>query len=364
MPEDALHSPGDPQPTKVDPGNGWRRNGVPFGCISADPVAASLRPFPVEGFEESTPGMLVEPHWTLITQSAPWPPRDSPGAVVFRDRMWLLGGFQCDISGNFSRLNDIWSSPDGVGWDQILPAAPWRPRNLAGCVVYRDRIWLMGGFDGARTLSDIWSSPDGRHWDQVAAEVPWGARGALGCIVFGDRIWVIGGVNWERKDHYADVWSSSDGTAWEQVVQDADWGPRAMFPALVRDDAIWLLGGGIYHDRDQTHNDIWKSSDGVAWQQITNNADWAPRRFHRAIAYSGALWVMGGADAGSVNLNDVWHSTNGVEWTLADHHAPWAIRHEFGLLESRDKVWLLGGFSGEIAGNAIHNDVWTMTAMD
>ena len=298
--------------------------------------------------------------WTLITGSASWPPRDSPGAVAFADRIWLLGGFHCDASGAFQRLNDVWSSADGRRWERVMDQAPWSARNLAGCVARAGRMYLMGGFDGRHTFADIWASTDGRRWERLTESAPWGARGAFGCTVHDGRIWVMGGSEWEHGVHFADVWSSVDGAVWERVIERAPWGPRAMFPVLVHDGAMWLFGGGIYHDREHNHSDVWRSVDGLDWEPITRAAAWAPRRFHKAIAHRGALWLMGGASAGSINRNDVWVSTHGRDWICTHDPAPWGIRHEFGLLELQQKVWLLGGFSGEIAGNLIYHDIWQL----
>ncbi len=302
----------------------------------------------------------VDSSWSLLTESAPWPGRDSPGAVVFQDRTWLLGGFQSDTAGNFSRLRDVWSSPDGQVWDCVLKEAPWAARNVAGSVVFQNRIFILGGFDGVHTLSDVWSSPDGVDWDCQTEHAPWGARGAFGCTVYDGRIWVLGGFNWERKKHFGDVWSSADGVHWEQVARVADWGQRAMFPALAHDGAIWILGGGDYHDCALSYCDVWRSSDGARWEQVTDRAGWTPRRFHKAVVHADLLWVMGGAAVGSINLNDVWASSDGRDWTCTDGEAPWAIRHEFALLEFQGRPWLFGGFSGEIAGNVIYNDIWQM----
>ncbi|MDP6778374.1 MAG: galactose oxidase [Candidatus Latescibacteria bacterium] len=298
--------------------------------------------------------------WSLITESAPWPPRDSPGATVLQGRMWLLGGFQLAESGGFRRLNDVWSSPDGIDWAQVVGDAPWPARNLAGCVTFNDRIWLLGGFDGRRTFADIWSTDDGRHWDRIATDAPWGARGAFGCTVFRDRIWVIGGVNLEGEAHYGDVWSSVDGVEWEQVTNAPGWQPRAMHPALVFDAGLWILGGGTYHDRGLNHSDVWRSSDGVEWECVPCDAAWKARRFHTSMVHGGRMWVLGGAADGSVNLNDVWCSADGIDWTPADRPVPWGVRHASACLSFGGRAWLLGGFSGELAGNIVYNDIWTM----
>ncbi len=299
-------------------------------------------------------------NWNRVSEHAPWPRRDSPGGAVFKDRMWLFGGWQMLGPMNFPRLNDVWHSADGLTWECVLRAAPWPARNLAGCVVLRDRVWLMGGFDGVHTLGDVWCSTDGRSWDCVTQRAPWGCRGAFACIVYNERIWVLGGLNWERRTHYGDVWCSNDGHRWELVEERSPWAPRAMFPAIEHGDRMWLLGGGNYHDRRVNYNDVWCSSDGATWEQVAVDAGWAPRRFHSSFVYAGRLWIAGGAIEPSINVNDVWCSTDGLTWRQTHRRAPWGVRHAFPCLDFQQMIWLLGGYSGSIAGSVVYNDVWTL----
>ncbi len=303
-------------------------------------------------------------NWNRITECAPWPPRDSPGAAIFRDQVWLLGGWQMLGPERFPRLNDVWRSTDGLTWEYMLPTAPWPARNLAGCVVLRDRIWLMGGFDGVHTLGDIWCSSDGRNWDCVTHRAPWGCRGAFGSLVYDNRIWVLGGLNWEQKAHYGDVWCSDDGHRWDLVAKRSPWAPRAMFPAVEHRNRMWILGGGNYHDRRINYNDVWCSSDGVTWQLETVDAGWGPRRFHCSFVHAGRMWIAGGAIEPSINMNDVWCSGDGRTWERCHRAAPWGVRHAFPCLDFRQKIWLLGGYSGSIAGSVVYNDVWTLEIPD
>ena len=300
----------------------------------------------------------MKANWQPVLDNAPWPHRDSPGAVVYRDHMWILGGFEMLGPNEFGRLNDVWRSSDGVNWDRVVDA-PWPTRNLPGCVVFKDAIWMMGGFNGLLSLNDVWRSDDGLHWEMVEAVAPWSARGAFGCSVFQNKIWVIGGVNWENELALNDVWCSDNGEHWDLVTKAPGWSPRGMFPSLVWQDRMWILGGGVYHDREVNHSDVWHSPDGVHWDIVTADAGWPPRRFHKCILLDEILWVMGGCTNGSINLNDVWASSDGASWQHSNT-PPWGVRHEFVLLHFQDKVWLLGGFSGFHAGLIIYNDIWAM----
>ena len=299
-------------------------------------------------------------NWHRITESAPWPPRDSPGAAVFKDHIWLFGGWQMLGPENFPRLNDVWRSSDGRTWECLSRQAPWPVRNLAGCVILGDRIWLMGGFDGVHTLGDVWCSDDGRHWDCVTQRAPWGCRGAFGSLVYDKRIWIFGGLNWERKAHYGDVWCSADGQRWDLVEKHSPWAPRAMFPAIAYRDRIWILGGGNYHDRRVNYNDVWCSRDGLTWEREAADAGWGPRRFHSSFVFDGRMWIAGGAIEPSINMNDVWCSGDGRTWRQSHRCAPWGVRHAFPCLDFRRRIWLLGGYSGSIAGSVVYNDVWTL----
>ncbi|MBA3684875.1 MAG: hypothetical protein H0W72_06500 [Planctomycetes bacterium] len=121
--------------------------------------------------------------------------------------MWILGGnenyFADDPS--FYR-NDVWSSADGVAWTR-LPDAPWKPRLWHSAVVYRDRIWGLGG-NQSRTadFNDAWYSKDGIAWKQLKSKIVWKKRHEHSTWVHQDRIWICGGTA-EPGHLNNEVWS-------------------------------------------------------------------------------------------------------------------------------------------------------------
>ena len=78
-------------------------------------------------------------------------------------------------------------------------------------------------------------------------------------------------------------------------------------------------------------NDVYSSSDGVNWSQVTKQAAWSKRYGHATIAYDNQLW--GGY--GAVPLNDVWRTSNGRSWRRAVVHAAWSPRVNFGAVAYR-----------------------------
>jgi hypothetical protein len=90
--------------------------------------------------------------------------------------------------------NDVWCSADGVHWTEVLAEAPWQPRIWFSAVVYRGRMWVLGGSThGNKLLVDVWHSKDGRNWTALKSDVAWSPRHEHSAFVFDDKIWVAGG---------------------------------------------------------------------------------------------------------------------------------------------------------------------------
>ncbi|MHB0876640.1 MAG: Kelch repeat-containing protein [Anaerolineae bacterium] len=305
--------------------------------------------------------------WTSVTAQAPFAPRDGAGALVFRDRMWLLGGWNPDDPVHFPRVcnSEVWSSADGLDWRPEVPQAPWEGRHTAGYAVHRDQLWIVGGDANQRHYqNDVWFSEDGKHWELACARVPWADRVLHYTVVHDGRIWVVGGQSMPGyvagpDAFYSDVWCSEDGSRWERVLERAPWPARGMIGgSAVLGGRIWLLGGGTY-DTPATparrfYNDVWSSADGVTWEQHTEWAPWMPRQYHDVAAFDGRLWVLEGWN--ERNRNDVWHSSDGVHWQELPH-TPWAPRHAAGVYVHRDALWM-------VAGNNMTPDVWMLRRED
>ena len=74
-----------------------------------------------------------------------------------------------------------------------------------------------------------------------------------------------------------DIWSSADGRTWRLETAHAGWSPRAYHQAVVHGGRIYVLGGGNYTPAYHARNDVWSSTDGVNWTQVTASAGWSPR---------------------------------------------------------------------------------------
>ncbi|MBM3264192.1 MAG: hypothetical protein FJY97_12315 [candidate division Zixibacteria bacterium] len=312
--------------------------------------------------------------WTCVTMDAAFAPRDGAGALVFKDRMWLIGGWNPGDKVHFPRIcnNEVWSSDDGRDWRLEKPntflntafddSSDWAGRHTAGYAAHDGRMWIIGGdANQGGYQNDVWASEDGRQWNRIHADVPWGPRVLHYTVAFGDRLWVMGGQTLPQfapteERFYDDVWTSRDGIRWDRVEGTGPrWSPRGMIGgSAVFRDRIWLLGGGVYDtpgrpDRSY-YNEVWSSTDGVAWERHIDHASWPPRQYHEVAVFDDKLWVLEGYCR--ENHADVWYSTDGVKWFEVPN-TPWKPRHAASVFVFRGALWM-------IAGNNMESDVWKL----
>ena len=314
--------------------------------------------------------------WSRVTSKAAFAARDGAGALVFRDEMWLLGGWNPRDKVNFPRIcnNEVWRSRDGAAWtlakpntfldDRFDATRDWEGRHTGGYAIYKGRMWVIGGDPNqGHYQSDVWNSSDGQGWSFVnrGRPVPWGPRVLHHTVVFKGWIWILGGQTLPgfapaTEQFYRDVWRTADGVSWSRVVpQEPYWSARGMIGgSAVFKERIWILGGGTY-DTPATpkrafYNDVWSSADGVHWELHAKSAPWSPRQYHDVAVFDDRLWVLEGYDGR--NRSDVWHSADGVEWHEVKG-TPWNPRHAASVFVHDGALWI-------VAGSHMRSDVWKL----
>jgi hypothetical protein len=311
-------------------------------------------------------GQTRGPDWVPVTDRAAWQPRDSQGEVVFNDRLWIFGGW---FNSYEAPPRDVWSSPDGKHWSLVQKDAPWKHSDLSMSVVFRDKMWFMGGWYNGRlpghsASNEVWSSTDGEQWQQVTPASQWTPRLAAGLVVFKDKMWLLGGTEnyyfGDARSLKNDVWYSSDGKRWELATAAAGWSPRAYHQAVVLNDRMYVLGGGNYVPEYHAKNDVWSSADGVQWEQVTEAAPWHARLWFSAVVYRGRMWVLGGwSNNPSKNWGDVWYSQDGRNWQEMKSNVTWKARHEHSAFVFQDRIWLAGGHA-----QPLNSEVWSLSIAD
>ncbi len=255
-----------------------------------------------------------------------------------------------------------------------IPAQPWYGRNGFGCVVFQNQIFVIGGYTPNQitsTTSDVYSTVDGKNWTQVTGAAPFPLRTAFGCVVFKNKIWVIGGVVPGSGPSFNDVWSSPDGNTWTQVTANAPWAARWGLAAVVGNGGIYIFGGVT---APGFANDVWFSTDGVTWSQLTAAAQqangaaaWSGRFYHSAFFFLGSNIVVVGGQNGSGYLADSWYSRDGKVWTLAATGLFGGNgRSQMAPVIYNGNMWLIGGLTPSGASSQIYmcpntaGSVWTL----
>ena len=301
-------------------------------------------------------------NWVKVTDKAGWQPRDSQGEVVFKDQLWIFGGW---FDSYHAPPRDAWSSPDGKTWKKVTDDAPWKHSDLPMTLTFQDKMWFMGGWYNGRlpghsASNEVWWSTDGAKWEQATDHAGWTPRIAAAVVEFKGRMWMLGGTeNYYFGDDSSlknDVWSSADGKNWTQHTNNAGWSPRAYHQAAVLNGKMYVFGGGNYVPKYHGVNDVWCSEDGEKWTQLTEHAGWSPRLWFSSVVYRDQIWVLGGwSNNPSKNWGDVWHSKDGKDWKQLKSEVTWKERHEQSAYVFQDKLWIAGGHAQPLS-----SEVWSL----
>ena len=221
-------------------------------------------------------------------------------------------------------------------------------------VAHNDRLWVIGGYDGAFKNDVWWSADDGKTWNKVekaAGSMRFSARSSPQVVAHNDRLWVIGG--WSGGSYKNDVWWSKDGVTWTEATNNAGFSPREAHQVVTYNNRLWVIGG---QTDDSYKNDVWWSRDGVTWTEVSPEArgieHFSARNSHQVVVHDDKLWLIGGWDGG--NKNDVWWSRDGVTWTEVKHTGTrFSARSNHQVVVYDGKLWLIGGWDG-----ALKDDVW------
>jgi len=316
---------------------------------------------PIEIKENFNAGSLI---WEEATSSADWVDRDSHAAVVFKDKIWLMGGLNANANvlapnaveyWNSIYFKDIWVSDNGLNWQQVATNTPWGSRRSIQVIAFKDKLWLMGDWDpymGYR--NDIWSSEDGINWTQATTSAAWPVREGHYLVVFQNKIWLIGGVLYDKRKTFNAVWYSEDGINWKMATDSAAWSSRWDHAVAAFDGKLWLTGGMDLNDH--VFKDVWYSEDGINWTLATNDPPWEQRQGHNMLAYKDKLWLLGRFnDVINKGPNDVWYTEDGINWEKTDTDPDWLGREDSAAVIFQDKMWILGGMNSKWEWT---NDVW------
>ncbi|MCR9142214.1 MAG: hypothetical protein NXI24_08175 [bacterium] len=263
--------------------------------------------------------------WRLVNSSAAFTPRSNPLLLVFRERLWVLGGF--DTNGDW--LSDAWSSPDGVVWTRIASSLPVTSTGtrLAGAV-FQGRMWI---FDNTRA----YASTDGASWSLIAT-IP-SAITIRSAFVYGGLLQVVDpegvtvnfqsgdGITWSTREFlsgtfgdYADIFFADgfsrytfgnrighiDSERKFEELAELNFFPHRVLPF---DGRFWAFGADVQYSRDGL---LWTGTTPL--NLVCCREPQIPRRILFDITvFQNSFWFVGGIDQSGTVRNDVWQSLGG-----------------------------------------------------
>jgi hypothetical protein len=135
------------------------------------------------------------------------------------------------------------------------------------------------------------------------------------------KLWVIGGM---MGDHgtLQDVWSTTDGASWTQVTNSA---PVAAVPAAFE------FAGRVWARGSDDH--LWNTTDGANWTQAPTGAPMGNQ-----VACNGKIWVFETQDP-----RRMWWSQDGITWTQLPGQSPFGPRSGSAITVFDNKIWVICG---------------------
>lgn len=294
-----------------------------------------------------------------VGASGVFSPRADAATVVFKGKIFVLGGAKESV-----HYNDVWHlhPSDPNLWVLVTVGGPnarriFSPRYSHKAIMYNERIWVMGGFTvkpGASQGSlqcDVFSSTDGKIWVEHTNEA-WMGKGRIefGLLKFKGEMFVLGGYGGKGavdKTVMNDVYSSSDGKSWLRIGNSSTitstnrWSRRSGFGFTATSEKMFVVGGwGMAMLRD-----LWASEDGDTWSEITPITDYfTARTDFKMRAFDGMLWVFGGKVENGYS-NEVWSGVeSGDRWIKMDPSSNmWEGRDYHSIMTCQGSVFLIGG---------------------
>ncbi|WP_185154142.1 DUF6242 domain-containing protein [Fulvivirga sp. M361] len=275
--------------------------------------------------------------------------------------------------------------PETVSWNQIANEQ-WSAFEITRATSFGGKLWVYlftkGSGFGADQMEAYSSIDGGETWvlenavddqfnyadEEEGYPFPYGRSIAL--TTFDNKLWSIAGFLKGRQnedgslpfdDPTKDVWSSEDGLNWIRHFIEDGFSQREAVSALTFDDKLWVIGGnspGSFGALGSPVNDVWSSSNGTTWTQVTADAGFDARTAPSAIVFNGKMYIIGGVDAGGILLNDVWSSSDGASWTQETAAAAFTARKSAGVFAFNDKLFLIGGEGSDGTDPVQYADMW------
>jgi len=328
--------------------------GAMDSLLAAGPLPAGG---PQDMDSSASGGGAVAPvrRWREVELTSSVKPGERSGAsgVVYKDALYIFGGY-----GGSGRLDDIFRFDFlARSWSQVHAqgTAPGGRENN-GAVVHGNKMYLFGGYSGFTWLNDFLSF----NFDTVQwASVPSGWKGTVPSTRFGY-------VSAVHGDHMY-VFGGYDGSAWMNDTYDFDFERGGWSATQVQgfipsgrscpswadhsgSGSVFLFGG---YDGVHRMNDFHQFRMGPRIWSLVRSAgqEPSPRYFHASVVYANSLYVFGGY-SGQDRLNDLYEFRfDTSSWLPVTAEEPPSGRSSLLATVYNNSMYAFGGYNGSIVLN-------------
>lgn len=179
--------------------------------------------------------------------------------------------------------------------------------NFVKTAVLGNKLFIKSGFASSFGMwqngKAYYSTTDGKNYTALTKESDDDAcdidlRNGDCFFSFKGKLWVIGGwKNYINIDNMCNtIYSSTDGINWKNEGE-ASFKNLIHAKAIATDNVAYIIGGEVYDGENRTlSNKIYRSTDGVNWEEITVPAAFEARRNACGAAFGNAAWIFGGSN--------------------------------------------------------------------
>lgn len=208
----------------------------------------------------------------------------------------------------------LWRSDDGMNWVSVSEmgfGSVYTNTNPAipDMIEFGGHLYASTAWDGIP--GQIWRSPDGTTWTQVVEDGFGNSNNnaITRFIVFNNTLYAATG----NSDDGAEIWRSTTGNpgSWVNVVAGGSGDVNNIYI-----NSFATFGGYLYAAGENPTDgaEVWRTSNGTTWTQANTNGFGDADNIHigSIIVFNNMLYASTRNDA---NGAEIWRSSNGTSWT-------------------------------------------------
>jgi len=249
--------------------------------------------------------------WSVVglsTASERMPLKTEHTSVVYKNCMYMFGGY-ADSAVGYSDVAIYEYNFDSHTCSRIEAKGKAPPdRSAHTAVVYKDSMYVLGGWDGNMSNNDFYVFHFKSHtWEEVKyAGIPPPCVRSHSSVVYKDSMVVFGGYGIDNHPTSIFIFHFLE-ERWEVIkpslyppkfVEEGSYphavGPRgrSRFRMVCHHESLWVVGGW---DRKSYFADVWRFRfDTRAWHKVDVPFEFSGVGQHSLVVNKGRMYLYGG----------------------------------------------------------------------